>query len=255
MKKKLTMLCLLLLAATLYGQVAMRSGAGKSYPSMNRKPFYHNHPMTPLLEEHFERNPGYDWPGWGEFLGGSGPVVDEDYTSVVLNGSQSLRINHAPDDATYTSNSIPVIGHVWGFFRVRLISVEAANDCDLIRLTAGDGTCQFRVSVISDGGGLLKVWPGCDSPAAAGFPLQIGTTYNLWFEYNKDNGSSVSYASAAFSTDPIKPTSGNQFVEATDAPTAQDVSRIILGGIGSAMDVEFIMDYLVIDDVPIGDYP
>lgn len=251
--KLLSLILFISLAIQLQAQVAS-VGPGRSQRSANRVVRYHNHPLTPLLFEDFENPTGYDLAGWTEEIGPGG-VVNEDYTSTVLYGTQSLFVDEMNDDPVFTTNSFTASGHVWVSFRFRPTNVPDSLDTAIIRFTDDSENCQFRATLNSDGE--LRMQFGCSGttyqPAAL---LSVNTTYTIWIEYNKDNGAN-SYLSMAFSTGSIRPVAGDFFIDATGTSTATDVSRVMIGRPSSenGSEVDFIVDHLLIDDEQINNYP
>jgi hypothetical protein len=251
-----TLLFIILLLSVSDGraQVAAVVGTGRNEPSANRIPSYHNHPATPLLFEDFENPTGYDLAGWAEDIGPGG-VVNEDYTATVLYGTQSLFIDEPNDDQAYTTNSFAANDRVWMAFRFRPTNIPDTADTGVIRLTDSANACQFRFTLNSDGE--PRVQFGCGGTAfQPSATMAVNTTYTVWIEYWNDNGPNA-YLSMAFSTGSVRPTSGSNFVEATGAQTATQVSRVLVGRPGSenGSEIDFIIDHLLIDDVQIESYP
>lgn len=247
-------LFLLLSVTPAFCQFQAAFGTGKSQPSPQRVPSYHYHPDTPLLSEDFEKPIGYDLLGWGEVKAGSGPVIDEDYTSTVIRGTQSLFIDMPGDDTCYTTNSFAATAHVWLFFQLRPVTLETGSDSGIVSLRDSSGNCLCRITLNNDAGS-FKVWPDCASASyATGTGLTINTTYNVWVEFNANNGSGNSYASLAYSVGSKRPTSGTTFVEGTGNTTATP-SIIRIGNTDNPDLVNFIIDHVIVDDAQIGDYP
>lgn len=247
------LLFLLLSVTTALCQFQAAFGTGKSQPSPQRMPTYHYHPDTPLLSEDFEKPIGYDLGGWGEVLAGSGPVIDEDYTSTILRGTQSLFVDMPGDDQCYTTNAFPATAHVWLFFMLRPTTFETGVDSSIVSLFDSSGNCLCKITLNNDGG-TFKVFPDCSTGLAVGTGLTVNTTYNVWVEFNSNNGSGNSYASLAYSVGQKRPTSGGTFVEGTGATTASP-SRIRIGNTDNAQLVNFVIDHVIVDDAQIGDYP
>lgn len=246
-----TLIALILSTVCAGAQVAAIVAPGKSERSLNIIPRYHNHPQTPLLYEDFEANPGFDLFGWGISL--IGGTVDPDYTSVVLQGSQSFFYAPPGDDSTFASNSFPAVGHLWMSFKLRVTANTSGTDSDVIRLEEPNGTCHLRVTLNNDGG-TLKVWATCSDSSATTFGLANNTDYNLWVEYWNDNGGN-SFASVGFSQGGTQPYSGDNFVSVTSTVMSGSPSVVYLGSKPNVSGVSFVMDHLIIDDAAIPDYP
>lgn len=256
MKTFQTVLLIALSMSGAMAQVAALVGSGKSQPALIRKPIYHNHPLTPLLYEDFE-NPdayGYDLVGWaGEVIVPG--VINPNYTATVLFGNQSLLLDEANDDPVYTTNSFTATDHIWTAFMFRPTNIPDSADTSVIRFTAANDACQFRFTLNSDGE--PRVQFGCSGSAfGTTATMAVNTTYIVWIEYDNDNGANA-VLTLAFSTNGIRPTSGDNFVTATGAQTATQASRVMIGRPGSenGSEIDFIIDHLLVDDVQINDWP
>lgn len=238
------------------GQIPAVVGIGTKQPQPNRKPAYHNHPITPLLFETFDAASGYDLSGWGEVLNGG--TVDENYTSTVLSGTQSLFIDGAPDDPTYTTNGFAANGHVWIYFQCRVISADVPPpEMSLVRLLDGGGATLMKVTYDAGDFPNMRIYgPSMALGYSPNGSITPGVTYHFWVEFNKNNGANA-FVSLAFSTSPIRPTSGDNYVQGTEATSPTDVSVVMFGSPTdeNGSNGSRIYDYLLIDDEQIGNYP
>lgn len=243
------------------GQVAAKVGPGRSQPYPARAgvavPAPHNHPPTPLLYEDFENATGYDLAGWGEDIFPPA-VIDEDYTATVLYGTQSLFVDESNDDQCYVTNSFTASDHVWVAFLFRPTNVPDSANTGVIRLTDATDNCQLKFSLNSDGSSKEpRIQFECAGTAfQPGATMVVDTTYRVWIEYWNNDGAN-SFATLAFSTNGIRPTSGDNFISGTGTSTATQVSRVGIGRPGSenGSEVDFIMDHLLVDDEQINDWP
>jgi hypothetical protein len=208
----------------------------------------HNPPASPLFAIETFEGAGYSTAGWSEVP--SGGTVDEDYTGVVLDGSQSLRIVTA-GSITYASRNLTAIGHLWVYVQFRAVTITTGEKSVLEVQDVGS-TMLGKVT-LSTGG--FKVYSG-SSPITLLGSVSAGTKYGLWFEYNKNDGMNR-VANLGFSTDGTRPTSGNNYGQATGPTSAVDTQILAIGVAGSdfGADAEFIYDYIVADDAQIGDNP
>lgn len=249
-----------LLTLPVSGQVAAKVGPGKSIPYPARlypAVVQHNHPASPLLYEDFENATGYDLAGWGENVGPGG-VINEDYTATVLYQTQSLRVSTANDDAVFTTNSFTAQDRVFVFFLYRPLDIPASSSGkSIIRLTDSTENCQTKLTINEDGQTFLYAACG-GTPASPALFLTINTTYYIWIEYDNDNGVNA-YASIGISTTGVRPTTGDNFAEATATTTATQVSRVLIGNTADenpiAADMDSVYDHLLVDDAQIGDWP
>lgn len=252
--KTLIIILALLTALDLSAQVASSIGPGKSIPYPTKLiPPPHNHPPTPLLFETFDSVSGFDLPGWAIQETAPGDV-NADYTATILHGTQSFLSDANQDDnPNYATNNFAATGHVYGFFMLRVLRAPSSGEDDTImQLRAVDNSCQLHITLNSDMD--FKIHPHCDTAFITGFGLSLNTTYRIWWEWNKDNGAN-SFASLAYSTTQIRPTSGDQYVDGTFSQVADNPTIILFGADNGSDDPSFIVDYVLIDDVQILDYP
>lgn len=220
----------------------------------------HNHPASPLLFENFEGT-GYATAGWGEDLSGSGGALDEDYathSTNVLSGSQSLLITIPDDEHGYTTNSFTAKSQLWAYFQFKLLSFPVGEDefKSVLRFEDDSGNRLFKLQVTESGA--LRITTGSTSTPMPAV-LNKDTAYHVWLSWNNDNGTD-SEATLAVSETKVQPTSGDYYVTTTGTSTATQASRVRLGGGADLEDgpnagASFIIDYLLIDDVAIPDYP
>lgn len=192
---------------------------------------------------------GFDNTGWTK--GGVSGTADEDYTGVVLDGTQSLRIVTAGGGRDIR-RSIPPIGNIFVFFKLRVVTPGTA----LKTLLQLDGSAAAQALLEYNGGtGVLRVSCGAANATTVG-TLTVGTTYNVWFEYNKNNGTNR-ICNVGFSTGGVRPVSGNNFAQASTTSVATNVDTFYAGCVGGTFggDVEFLFDYLLIDHNQIPDNP
>lgn len=249
------LLLLLLMALPASAQIQATVGYGVSQPASNRKPSYHNHPQNPLLYEDFE-NPvgfGYDLTGWGTNTTSPG-VVDANYTTNVLTGTQSLAVLMSSDEADFATNSFSASSHVWVFFKLRVLAISSPNDSGIVSLYDSSGVCGLTLAMNNDGNN-LRIKPNCNTAGQVGVAPDLNVTYNVWLEYNKDVGG-FAYANVAYSLGGVKPTSGSTFGEATAAGPGNDMSVLRIGTDNAvSQDVDFVIDHVIVDNKPIGNYP
>lgn len=226
----------------------------------------HNHPASPLLFENFE-GAGYSTAGWNEYIAGTGNSINEDNTTNVLSGSQSLAIVGISDDPSCITNSFSASSEVFGYFEFQCLKYPS-EDGDayrqVMRLETEDGTTLFHLLMFNTG--TLYIQTGAASDGALAGPLSLGQTYHVWWSWNKNNGSN-SEATIAYSTTKVKPTSGDTFVSITGSTIAEDATRIMVGYDNTSSELDltlgglfngapsWIYDYLILDDVEIPSYP
>lgn len=211
----------------------------------------HNPPASPLFGPETFQTPGtgYVLAGWSEFPGGAG-IIDPAYTAVVLDGTQCLRIVTSSGAACWIQRSVSAIGNIFLYGMLRIVST--AGDKSFVEVQSNTSAVLGRVRLQA---GDFEVSAGATAVLLASSP-SVNTLYHWWFEYNKDNGANR-IANFGFSTDGIRPTSGNNYAQASTVVSATDVQIVAFGvpGTDFGSDVEYLFDYLLADDAQIGNNP
>lgn len=216
----------------------------------------HNHPESALLFETFEGT-GFSTAGWTAVTGGGG-TVDPDFTSTILDGSQSLEINGPTDEVAYATNSFSAQSVAYGYFIFKITASSPVEDSwiSLMRFRDADGATVFKLQT---DGNFLRITTGGQSATALA-SISLNTTYYCWVSWAKNTGSN-SEATLAFSTSKVQPTSGDNTATVTNGSTvANDASQIFLGYANDTVDdsgpeMTTLYDYVLIDDVAVPDYP
>jgi hypothetical protein len=200
---------------------------------------------TCLVSQDFE-GAGYDN---GETWTESGTAtIDEDYTGVVLAGSQSLRIVYVSNLGA-ASTSFSANDDIWIYCLIRPIAIHSATR-NLIEVL--NNTTTLGLARITSGGAIVA---SATATATTVATMSTGTTYHLWVHYVKGSGAN-SVLSVAFSTDGVRPTSGDNFAGVATGPAVLQADKIALGSVASTVTAaEYIYDKVRVDDAQIGDNP
>ena len=166
---------------------------------------------TYLVQENFEgSNSGYDLTGW---TGVNTP--DPDYTTVHLEGAESLRVSsYGGAWNSFTSDGATN----FAYCLVRLVGVPVNPQTSILSLRDASGvmTCQIRgSSATADTQIALRVLSGAADHSTT-LLLDTNVTYHCWFSH-----STTGWYEIAFSTDGTKPTTGLYYLN-TDGSTEQD---------------------------------
>ena len=204
-------------------------------------------PVTYLLEENFEAT-GYDETGWTNI--GVGTIDPDDATSPApLVGTESVRFVTSSSVASIAGSTFTPLAEGWGYLQIHWVTTQVGNRV-FIRLRGGTiALCEIRRN--SDG--TVRITQGAATATTVG-TLDEDTTYHVWWYYNDDSGPDDGIARVAFSTDGTKPTSGDNFAEATGGTQTVDVDNIEIGNITSGIE-DKIMDKVRTDDEDIGSNP
>lgn len=209
-------------------------------------------PPTYLLNQNFEGT-GYDnSETWTETLNDG--TIDEDYTTTVLHGSQSLFINDTvspyPNTVSSSWSSATV---TYGYFMLRL----DARPGSLFTLFIGrlGANTRFVIDVLATGA--IRAYGNVGGSGTAAIPVSVlsgSTTYHIWWSI--DATSSPETVTIAFSTDGVRPTSGNNYASSV-SDMSSNIDRLFFTTLfltGSST-TETIIDRVLVDDVQIGDNP
>jgi hypothetical protein len=181
-----------------------------------------------LLNQNFEGT-GYDnGETWTE--AGTG-TVDEDHTSTVIAGSQSLRVNlSAQTGSTYAA--FTAINDVYCKFRFRVASTNGGNQ---IVATIRDGATALGTLTLAGASRVLRATAAGGSNGTSSDVLPVNTDIYVWFEYLKGTGANA-ICRCGWATTDSKPslasTGAKTGVSSNGTSTAQP-SRIYLGNTGT----------------------
>lgn len=202
---------------------------------------------TYLINQNFEGT-GYDnSETWTESSGSS--TIDEDYTATVLYGSQSLNVvGTVGADAYAKSPAFTAQSEVWFYWLFRPVVSANANRIIYRGMLAGVNKFNVRLKLTTKA---LELYDLTGGSAVTVATISTGTTYHIWGHYKADPDGILEIA---FSTDGVKPTSGNNYASSTAGTLADNVDNVQVGNFSAATD-DFIIDRVLVDDVEIGDNP
>lgn len=226
----------LLIPVLLFSQIIIQP---LKYPGGGASPTY-------LINQNFEGT-GYDnSESWTETAGSP----DEDYTGVVLRGSQSLRLDNSGSTTPVTNcpylDTTATGGEDWIFFRVQFPGDLPNANVSFMQGNAGQ---------IGDAGSLWGVWY---RTSITGFrftdgnsnidsgTITAGTTYYIWIRYVQGSGTNAELQ-VWIDTDNTRPASA--LGELTNGPKTRDTRWTSIGMTASAQDM--IIDQFIMDDAEI----
>lgn len=200
-------------------------------------------PSSPLIAEAFEAT-GYDNSGWTAQDDAGVAVIDPDYTATVLHGTQSLRIKTSVAGNGRVFKDFTAGNERWAYFLFRPVSVTDAWKIFSFWNSGSEEICNIYLLSTN----VLRVTHGTITADTVG-TMSDGTTYHVWVHYN--NSGDIS--DVGFSTDGIRPTSGNNFAQVTTGDAITNATTVVLGGGASNFSEEGLFDRLFVDDVQIDD--
>ncbi len=176
---------------------------------------------------------------------------DPDYTGVVLQGSQSWRLNQA-GAAMYSSVVCTNNGTTHGYFILRPITRDAGSARRIAGvISENGGTVYLEIRVVNTG--TMRIIHGGTTVSTVA-TVANGTTYHVWWTYTPGTGAD-GFASLAFSTSAAtKPLSGNNYVETTAGTATGQMGAFSIGN-GLAVTQEHVFDSVLVDNAVIGESP
>jgi hypothetical protein len=235
----LSAISFLAMSSPCFAQGGMMPGPGvKGYAAADECAGY-------LVCQNFEGT-GYDHSEtWTETADGT---VDEDYTTTVLRGSQSLYIN----DSTGTNETNIQFGTtnpVYYFFRYRPVS-HSGND-QIMRMTTTAASASGNLLHLDSAPSYpLRAYHGTIT-ADGTVSLAAGTTYYIWGKYQAASGGSNGIHQVWIGTSGLKSEATLDIDMSTGDDTDQ-AGRIYLNNNGVG---EGIYDQVLVKSTEIGDAP
>ena len=215
-------------------------------------------PPSYLISESFDAV-GYDLV-WTESLG----TPNEDYTTspAPLEGTQSLFLDGCgatADQETWTGYTIGAGIKSETYFLVHFTSVPSTGTVERQMATIRNGTGTRATLFLRYVAGTMymrvQAFGGTAVDTVA--TMSASTTYHVWFTYIKGGGTDAA-ATVAFSTNGVRPTSGNNYAISSNGTSTTDGNRLYLGGdnyTSATNCTSAIYDKTRVDDVAISDNP
>lgn len=204
-----------------------------------------------LVQQTFETpTTGYDN---GETWTESGAAtITPNYSGVVLQGTQSLRIVEVGSGAVaQTQTSFAAQDEIWVYFMLRFPNLTDHNPAYI-------GWIGTPGSVVAINVNLNFTVSICGSACATTVAtMTSNTTYHVWAHYKKGSGTDQ-VQDIAFSTTGIKPLAGNNFAQTINGDRTAQISKLTLAwdGEGAAFPTrEIIFDKIRVANTCIGDNP
>ena len=198
-----------------------------------------------LLSEGFEGT-GYE-NTWSE----SGSTIDEDYTSTVLVGSQSLRIS-----TTTTATTVSTLGASYStleaYFQLRTATLYGSGQ-SLIQFLNSSNTVVLNC-LFNSGGALVLRAAGSNPQQTTSDTMSTGTTYHVWIRYVAGTGSNA-FASAEFSSTGTRAGSGTKYASISTGNATTDANKIRFGPASSVTNSDIVIDRVLVLNGSIGSNP
>lgn len=197
---------------------------------------------TYLVNQNFE-GAGYDNSETWTEVG----TVDPDEATIVLRGSQSLKIATAGSDGYTTSPAFTALDTLHVAFRFRVDTTVSA--VHLICVGYLNTTSVWRLQ--TDTTAHLVVRHGTTSSTAGATALSTNVTYYIWIDYTKGTGADGTMA-CYLSTTRTKPGSAEASLSNGNGTDQTDRLRL-MGDYASSQDITVYFDQVLVDDETIGD--
>ena len=209
---------------------------------------------TYFINQNFE-GVGYDnSESWTENPEASG-IIDEDYTDIVLAGSQSCYLSNTAYGLYIKSPTFSDTNICFLHLMVRAGKLPAGgSEIFLCNLMYGNNSrCQLRVLA----NGTLRMIGNVSGTVTTAGAMSVGTTYHVWASVS--TASTPESVTVGFSTDGTRPTSGDTYasgtVEITDSTVLNNIRLGNMGG-GAAPNAPWcVIDRVLVAGSQIGDNP
>jgi hypothetical protein len=191
-----------------------------------------------LVCQNFEGT-GYDnSESWSEV-----DSPDEDYTTTVLRGSQSLDIS----GDTYESTTITfsATGPCYVFFRFRFSALPSSDASIFIMRDASDNQL---AALRLRSNGYIRAYNGTGGYENSGGTYSANTTYYVWLEYTAGSGADGE-TKVYIDTDTTKPAAT---ITVSDGDATTDATKVVLTN-GNDGTPNFVFDQILVDDEAISD--
>lgn len=206
---------------------------------------------TYLVNQTFETpTTGYDH---GEtWTQSGGATITPNYSGLVLQGTQSLRIVYTGGGAVaQTQTTFAAQNEIWVYFMLRFPNLTDHNPAYIGWLEIPGTTISMTINntfTVSISGSVT---------ATTVATMTSNTTYHVWAHYKKGSGTDQ-VQDIAFSTTGIKPLSGNNFAQAINGNRTTQITKLTLAwdGEGASFPTrEYIFDKIRVANTCIGDNP
>lgn len=205
-----------------------------------------------LLEQGFEGTSYDNSQTWAEV---GSATLNEDYTTTVLVGSQSMLIDLTSNTGDTTSPLISMPsggGNIWYvYFQLRVLTFPSSG----FRVATVTNSFDLSINASSN----LVIRPQVGTGVATVGKLEAGTTYHVWMQ---GSGNDIETAGAGtarvgFSTTGIRPTSGDNYAIDTDVSANGPFTtvQLVFGSRQVSANYSVIIDKVRVDNDVIGDNP
>lgn len=198
--------------------------------------------ITYLIDEAFE---GTGTPSGWTTTG----TVNYDATSLML-GAQHMFLGSASAGGAFTIS--PAGSPMELYFVYRTLDATPGASMQICELTDSGDADGAEIWLTT--GGLIRIQDTGDGTSSSNTvtALADSTNYHFWVRVTSGSGTNAVYT-VAFSTDGIRPTSGNAFQQKTNGTLTTDVSRGFLGR--PSQNIQARYDHVLVASGTIGDNP
>lgn len=198
---------------------------------------------TYLINQRFEGTGFDNGEAWFKTLG----TPNEDYTTTVLQGSQSLFLDSSGGTSQRcdSATNATAYAHIWGFKLMRVNAYPSSTSSIFTVRTNGTALLDAQM----DTTGHLRVDIGVNSVLTVS-GMSLNTLYYIFYEYQAGTGLNA-VGTIGFTTDGTVPTGNNLSSSIAGTATGQ-YNNIRLNATATMV---IIYDQVLIDDVAIGANP
>lgn len=195
---------------------------------------------TFIVNENFE---GTGAPSGFTTTGGT-TAPDWDYTASPLSGSQSVYFATVSVAHKMTC-TIADMSELWIYFLMKFTNGSAPASQKTIGNIFSSASAGFNFVVNTN----MRIALGTPSPVTA---ISFDQLYHVWMHYRQGTGANAAI-DIGFSTDGVRPTSGNNYAAITNSSQTILVGLVLLGSALTTLNFDMVIDNFKIAASQIGD--
>lgn len=204
-------------------------------------------PASYLLQEDFEgTGTPTNWTPTG--------TVDFDYSAAAIDGAQSLRINPTSAIARVRLDLTTTYSELYLYYKFR-VETQAASNFTVCQFYDGANSVVLGQIRFATGQKLQSRFGGVTGSTTVA-TYDLSTTYHVWVHVVQSSGSD-GLCECGFSSDGIRPTSGDNYCTTTTGTATETMRYIYSGSIvaGASATNDLIIDRYRVSQTLIGDNP
>lgn len=195
---------------------------------------------------------GYDLTGWNV----SGPPAgySPDNTTHTMEAAQNLYIVSKTSGDSFVFNSLgSAVSDIYIYFLYWVDTFSGGSTPTLLTVGQNTTTATGVLTVNFGATRTLSCLMNASSPATVA-TMSAGTLYHVWASYRKGAGTN-SFCEVAFSTNGVKPTSGNNYTFIDNGTRTANAQSVAIYASPNATQQKIHADKIRVNSSAIGDNP